>query len=153
VRKVDSSGNITVVAGVAGETGNNDGPSTCLDSPDPCNPARLNDPRGVAVDGAGNVYIADTGNDKIRKVAGNVVTTIAAGVLDGPTGVAVAADGTVYIADHNNNRVQRVSGANVTTVPVTGLKGPNGIALDPATGDLYIADTQNNRIIKVDFTP
>lgn len=153
VRKVDSSGNITVVAGVAGETGSNDGSGSCPVPAGTCIPARLNDPRGVAVDAAGNVYIADAGNDKIRKVTGNVVTTIAAGALDAPTGVAVGSDGTLFIADHNNNRIQRLSGTAVTTVPVTGLSGPYGVALDPSTGDLYIADKQNHRILKVDFTP
>lgn len=153
VRKVDSNGIITVVAGVAGVTGSNDGAGSCPLAADNCVAAKLNDPRGVAVDGFGNVFIADSGNDKIRKVTGNVVTTVATGPLDAPTGVAVASDGTLYIADHNNNRIQRVSGANVTTVPVTGLSGPYGIALDPATGDLYVADKQNHRILKVDFTP
>jgi sugar lactone lactonase YvrE len=108
VRKVTASGTITTVAGKSGcgYSGDN-GPATS---------AQLCSPWGVAVDSAGNLYIADSGNNRIRKVAvGGIITTVAgngaagyagdggpaiSALLFGPTGVAVDAGGRLYIADH-----------------------------------------------------
>lgn len=179
VRMVDvATGIITAVAGVAGETGNNDGPVA---------EARLNSPLGVAVNASGSVvYVADEGNHKVRKVdvsAGEVTTVAGTGIsgfsgdnglataanLDSPSGVALDAAGNLYIADTDNHRIRRVSSAGViTTVAGTGAAGfsgdggpataaqldsPVAVAVDGVTGDLYIADLQNQRIRKVDFTP
>ena len=160
VRKVAAAtGVITAVAGVAGETGNNDGPVAS---------ARLNSPLGVAVDSSGSVVaIADEGNDSVRMVTDGVVDTVAAGTLDSPSGVAFDGNGNLYIADTDNHRIQRVSGETVTTVaggngagsdgdggPATAaqLNHPVAVAVDSTCQFLYIADLINNKIRKVDFT-
>ena len=82
-------------------------------------------PYGVAVDGAGNVYIADTGNNAIKKwtAASNTVTTLVSSGLSYPTGVAVDGAGNVYIADTGNNAIKEWTAANntVTTLVSSGL--------------------------------
>jgi streptogramin lyase len=113
----------------------------------------LNEPFGVAVDGAGNVYIADTANSAIKKwnVAGNSVTTLAdssSGLFE-PVGVAVDAAGDVYIADMGNSTVKKwnVANSNLTTLVSSGLYEPHGVAVD-AAGNVYIADTYNSAVKK-----
>ena len=109
----------------------------------------LNHPNGVAVDGAGNVYIADTGNNAIKKwvMASNTVTTLVASGLNGPSGVAVDGAGNVYIADSGNNAIKKWFAANniMATLVASGLNGPSGVAVD-GSGNVYIADTGNNAI-------
>jgi len=166
IREV-SNGVITTVAGnsLSGDNG-------------PATSAQLYSPQGVAVDSAGNLYVADPGNNRIRKVSNGVITTVAgngtpgfsgdngpatSAQLNRPQGVAVDSAGNVYIADRNNNRIREVSNGVITTVAGNGtyfccgddgpatsgqLRHPSGIAVDSA-GDLYIADTYNNRVRKV----
>ena len=128
--------------------------------------ARLNSPTGVAVDGAGNVYIADAGNDVIRKVeAGTGIITSYLSGTSNPQGVAVDGAGNLYVADTGNNVVWKVTVATevVTLVAGTGgwgysgdgglatgaeLDGPEAVAVD-GSGNVYIADTNNNVIRKV----
>jgi hypothetical protein len=157
VRMVDlATGIITAVAGVAGETGNNNGPVAT---------ARLNNPLGVAV-ANGIVYIADEGNDSIRIVDDGSVSTLNVGALDSPSGVAVDLNGVLYIADTDNHRVQRFDGETVTTVAggngagdsgdggpaaAAQLNTPVAVAVDSTGQFLYIADLINNRIRKVDL--
>ncbi len=176
IRKIDAStGNISTVAGSAAISGplGDGGPATS---------ARLNIPIGVAVDAAGNIYIADRDNLRIRKVdTAGVITTIAgtgtsgynmdgiaatAAQLSNPTGVAADAAGNVYIADAANRRIRKIDAVSgtISTIAGTGIAGfsgdggpaasaqlsnPYGVALD-AAGNLHIADTNNNRIRKVD---
>ena len=173
VRKVDSAGIITTIAGSI--EGN---PWGFSGDGGPAVEARLDGPSGVAVDGTGNLYIADTENNRIRRVnAAGVITTIAGmgdigdggpaveAWLDGPSGVAVDETGDLYIADRANNRIRKVDSAGViTTIAGDGtrgyggdggpaveawLHGPTGVAVD-GSGNLYIADRVNNRIRKVD---
>ncbi len=131
---------------------------------------------GVAVDGAGVVYVADTAHHRIVKVtADGAVTSLAgsggrgsqdgvgsAASFSGPTGVAVDNAGNVYVADTGNNLIRRIApGGVVTTLAGTGVAGrtdgapgiatfnaPSGVALD-AAGNLYVADTGNNLIRKI----
>ena len=169
IRKV-ANGVITTVAGngTPGYTGDNN----------PATSAQLYGPTAVAVDSAGNLYIADTNNQCIRKVANGVITTVAgngargssgdngpatSALLSNPYGLAVDAAGNLYIADSSNNRIREVSGGMIATVAGNGAAGfggdngpatsahlayPQDLAVDSA-GNLYIADTNNNRIRKV----
>lgn len=170
IRKVDLAGIVTTVAGT-GEQGfaGDGGPATS---------ALLDSPAGVAVDAAGNIYIADTHNQRVRKVSNGTITTIAgtgaagfsgdggeatAAQLSSPTALAVDANGNLYIADTDNHRIRKISGATITTVAGNGEQGffgdggaataagidsPNGVAVD-AAGNIYIADTHNQRMRKV----
>ena len=178
VKKLDkATGAVSVVVGVAGRTGGNDGTVAGAEFCPPFEPAgctlaaRLNSPIGVAVDSEGIVYLADEGNNRIRQVTlGGNVATLAGGVLK-PTGVAVSADGgTAYIVDYGNHRVLRRTcpdGCSVTTVAGTGTPGSAGNPGDPATqiqlnspigvtlaGDLlYISDMMNGRIVVINLAP
>lgn len=164
IRKVTPSGGITTLAGQLGSPGTNDATGTA---------ARFNLPMGVAVDNAGNVYVADTYNETIRKVTTNgVVSTLAgmpgvSGGVDGtngvarfvyPTGVAVDTNGNVYVADTGNDTIRRVTAAGVVTT-LGGLLdnagstdaagngarfyNPQGIAASPNGISLYVADSGN----------
>ena len=176
IRKVDSSGIISTFAGWSGtgfmEGFSGDGGSATS--------SLLSSARGVAVDGSGNVYIADTGNHRIRKVgasglistfAGSGTTTVGgfggdggaatSARLDNPYGVAVDGSGNVYIADRGNNRVRKVDASGIiSTFAGTGQTGfggdggaatsarldsPNGVAVD-GSGNVYIVDAGNHRI-------
>ena len=175
IRKVDSSGTISTIAGT-GEYGfgGDGGPAT---------EAGLQSPSRVAVDGAGNLYIADYGNHRIRKVdsTGTISTIAGTGEygfggdggpaveaeLRGPRGVAVDGAGNLYIADYADNRIRKVdSSGTISTIAGLGMwkKGFNGdgrpavtaqldqpadVAVDSA-GNLYIADSLNRRVRKVD---
>ncbi len=137
--------------------------------------ASFNDPNCVAADANGNVYVADSGNNRIRLITpGGVVTTLAGDVHEGfadgtasqalfkqPAAVAVDADGVVYIADAGNNRIRKLERGTVTTLAGTGhgalvdgpalsaeFKQPMGIALDDA-GNVLVADTLNHAIRKI----
>ncbi len=104
---------------------------------------------GVAVDGSGNVYIADTYHNAIKEwnASTQMVTTLVSSGLNHPTGVAVDAAGNVYIADTGNNAIKEWNASTqmVTTLVSSGLNGPSGVAVD-GSGNVYIADTQNNAI-------
>ena len=170
IRKVDTAGIISTLAGTGEDGYSGDG--------GPAAEAQLSLPFSVAADGAGNIYIA--GNDRIRKVdaVGNISTFAGIGIrgyigdggpataarLNAPQGIATDAAGNVYIADTGNNRIRRVDAAGViATVAGTGIRGysgdsgpavsaylhyPAGVAAD-SEGNIYIADTENHRIRKV----
>ncbi len=159
VRKIDPSGTITTFAGngTAGYSGDG-GPAA---------QATLNVPAGLAVDAAGNVYIGDCYNFRVRKVntSGIISTLTLSTGLWYPNGLAVDANDNLYIADSWNQRIIKVdSSGTSTTVAGSGLQGYTGDG-GPATsaslnypvdvaiganGNLYIADTSNNRVRRVD---
>lgn len=159
IRKI-SNGNISTVAGngTAGYTGDKAAATS----------AELNNPTGVAVDSSGNLYIADTNNQVVRKVdtSGNITTfagdngvgagysgdtgTATNAQLNAPTAVAIDSSGNLYIADANNNTIRVVTAGTINTVSATSgtVIHPDGLAVD-AAGNLYIADTPNRRIVKL----
>ena len=173
IRKIDSTGTITTVAGTGKYGFSGDGGPAVL--------AQLMNPRGVAVDSAGNLYIADTGNHRIRKVdaAGTITTFVGTeeygfggdggpatqARLNDPFSVAVDSAGSLYIADTGNHRIRKVDSTRTITTFVGGvffggdggpatqarLAAPSGAAVDSA-GNLYIVDSSNHRIRKVDST-
>ena len=172
IRKVNTSGVISTVAGNGTDGYSGDGGAATS--------ASLNDPTGVSVDAAGNIYIADQLNSRIRKVNTNgVISTVVGNGIQGYSGdggaatsaslnnsiaVTVDAVGNIYIADEGNNRIRKVNTSGViSTVAGNGTNGysgnggvstnaelnnPFGIAVD-GTGNMYIADNGNQRIRKV----
>jgi serine/threonine protein kinase/sugar lactone lactonase YvrE len=154
VRKLTPAGALTTVAGGKRGYGGDGGLA---------DDASLNAPGGLAVDDAGRLYIADTGNGSVRVVQPNGVITTAAQHLDSPVDVAIDPGGGFFVAELTGHRVRHVdtSGA-VTTVAGTGLAGFSGDG-GPATGaqlslptavtvhagSLYIVDSDNARIRKV----
>ena len=173
VRKIDAAGTITVLAGTGEEGDGGDG--------GPAAEAQLRQPECVAVDAAGNVYVADTGNSRVRRIdaTGTITTLAGTGLrgsggdggpatearLDQPECVAVDAPGNVYVADTGNSRVRKIDAAGtITTLAGTGLRGsggdggpateaqlnyPRGVAVDAAS-NVYVADTGNHRVRKID---
>jgi sugar lactone lactonase YvrE len=169
IRKV-SNGMITTVAGngTEGFSGDN-GPAIS---------SQLSDPNKAAVDSAGNLYIADFGNHRIRKVSNGIITTVAGNgttgyggdnglainaELAGPEGIAVDSEGNIYVSDLMNASVRKISNGVITTVagsgaqvgplvdgPATGvpLPSPIGVAVDSA-GNLYITGASYNTVRKV----
>ena len=165
IRKVvASSGAVTTLAGLAGSSGSTDGTGSA---------ARFNSPSGVAVDGAGNVYVADTLNNTLRRVsAAGAVSTLAgqagasgsangtgtAAQFFGPQGLAIDGSSNLYLADTNNHTIRKVVPSTGVVTTVAGLAGNSGGADGPGSlarfnypsgvavdraGDLYVADTDN----------
>jgi sugar lactone lactonase YvrE len=172
IRKITAAGVVTTFAGLAPQDGSTDGTGSN---------ARFLSPIAVAVDGSGNVYVADSGNGTVRKItATGVVTTFAgssrtSGSADGTganarfnsiSGIAADSAGYVYVADTNNHTIRKITplGAVSTLAGLAGAKGssdgvgnkarfngPTALALDSA-GNLYVADTGNNTIRRVSPT-
>ena len=170
IRAITPAAAVSTIAGTAGSAGAVDGVGAA---------ARFSSPGGLVVDGASNVFVADTGNSTIRRIAagGAVVTlagtagangaadgTGAAARFNGPAGIAIDAAGTLYVGDSLAPSIRKVSAAGVVTTlagtaSVVGyadgtgagasFAGPYGIASDGA-GTLYVADRDNYAVRRVD---
>jgi trimeric autotransporter adhesin len=172
IRKVDTGGIISTVAGTgaAGYTG--DGAAAVA--------ATFNTPTGIAIDNGGNLYVADSGNNVVRKInTAGIISTIAgtgtggytvdggqalSATLYGPVGVAIDKAGNLFIAEHTNNVVRKINTSSIIStfagtgapgkgddyVPATSsaLQAPNSIAFDTA-GNAYITDEDNSRVRQV----
>lgn len=169
LRKISPSGVVSTFAGTAGVIGSTDGTGSAAD---------FNFPKYCAVDSAGNVYVADTGNNTVRKISpSRVVSTLAgtAGVIgssdgtgaaaqfNGPSGITVDSLGNVYVADSLNNTIRKITptGMVTTLAGVAGsfgaldgfgsgarFNGPQGLSID-SLGNIYVADTNNNTVRKI----
>ena len=171
IRKITPAGAVTTFAGTAGVQGSADGVGA--------SEARFDQPHGIAVDAAGNVYVADTGNSTVRKIDINGVVSTLAGEAgkpdsnDGGTGtpahffnpqdVAVDADGNVFVADTGNSTVRKIDSTGVVST-YAGVPGDNGVtdgasyearfdnpvALVVKGGNVYVSDTGNSVVRKID---
>ncbi|MDQ2900867.1 MAG: hypothetical protein M3Y07_13870, partial [Acidobacteriota bacterium] len=160
IRKITASGTISTVAGTGVPGFEGDG--------GPASHARLNLPYGVAVDVAGNLYIADLGNNRVRRVdPAGVITTIAGNApdkLQSPRNVLVDGSGNVYVSEFDGHRIRRIAAdGTIAVIAGTGVPGfegdgglaagaklnaPSGMAFDNS-GNLYFADSGNQRIRKI----
>ncbi len=169
IRKITSAGVVTSLAGVPGVTGTANGTGTA---------ASFNGPAAVAVDSAGNVYVADSNNHAIRKVtSGGAVTTLAGnigvpGTADGtgttatfnrPRGIAVDTSGNLFVADYLSHTIRKVTSAGVVTTfagqagtagstdgtgTAATFNSPTALTVD-SNGNVYVADQVNHTIRKI----
>ena len=168
IRKISAAGVVSTLAGSPGVRGRTDGTGSA---------ASFFDPENLAIDPAGNLYIADGLGNMVRKVTPDgVVTTLAgaaqSGTVDGTgsaarfnllAGIAVDAAGSVYVGDFQNNAVRKISAAGIVTtlagspsvmdnidgpVEIARFNGPADVAID-ARGSLYIADAYNCTVRRI----
>jgi len=164
IRKISFKGNVTTLAG-SGARGSLDGTGTA---------ATFNQPEALCVDLGGNVYVADAGNNKIRKITPQgVVSTLAgngtAGLMDGkftdsefnqPAGIAIDKNGNLFVGDTGNNVIRKIVpnsglvityagtgqvGSNNSSLTASTFSSPQGLVVDPY-GRIFVVDTGNDLI-------
>jgi sugar lactone lactonase YvrE len=139
--------------------------------------AKFKNPRGIAIDASGIMYVADTGNDKIKKITtAGVVSTFIGSIagdfnatgtnakLNGPWGLVFDSSGTLYVSDIYNNKIKKISSIGVVSNFAGSIEGDEngagtvakfktlrGLAID-AQGNIFVADTGNHKIKKITFT-
>jgi alpha-tubulin suppressor-like RCC1 family protein/streptogramin lyase len=156
IRKITFTGAtataISIIAGVEGQQGNSDGIGSA---------ARFRYPHAITIDSTGNLYVADTDNNAIRKVTPTGVTSTIAGGFNQPYGITIDSSGNLYVADSLNYAIKKITPAGVVST-IAGLAGqrgstdgtgsgarfstPTGITID-SSGNLYVAD-QGNQVIR-----
>lgn len=153
VRKITPGGLVTTIAGMAHMPGFANGTGSA---------ARFSNPRGLDIDNAGNIYVADQANNRVRKItATGVVTTYAGsgaiGTLNGQTGAAsfntptaVAFDvaGNLYVSDSGNNLIRKITTAGVVSTFAAGFNFPRELRVD-GTGNVYVAEQNGNTIKRI----
>jgi hypothetical protein len=163
-----ASGILTVIAGNSGFTGADDGPAA---------QATFGGITGMAFDANGDLYLADRGNRRIRKISGGVVSTVAGTGGSGSSGdggapinaqltpdaIAIDSAGTIYVADGDHDQVRKISGGIISTIAGTGVRGYSGdgtlatnaqlsmpVAVGVnATGEVFVAENLGHRIRKI----
>lgn len=158
IQRISPQGTVTTLAGIPSQFGGYADGSAAE--------AQFSAPRGLAVDAAGNVYVADSGNYAVRRIGADGSVTTLAGAsaqLANPTGVAVDAAGDVYVADDDSQTIRKIAPDGTISVfagqpYLTGLvdgtgsaarfNGPVALAID-AQGNLYVADAGNHAIREV----
>jgi sugar lactone lactonase YvrE len=174
IKKIDTSGAMSVFAGSLGNSGSDDGQGTA---------AKFTYPWGMAIDSRGNLYVADYGGHTIRKISPTgLVSTLAGtagapGSSDGtgagakfkyPSGLATDSSGNIYVADTSNNAIRKITPSGVVTTLAgradltfgaadgaladARFNAPRGIAVD-SSGTIYIADYGNNALRRIKYVP
>ncbi|HSY54417.1 MAG TPA: ice-binding family protein, partial [Opitutaceae bacterium] len=168
IQMIAPTGVVSLIAGTTGSAGSADGTGTH---------ALFNQPDGIIVSSTGTLYVADTGNSTIRKIApGGIVTTFAGSAanpsyrdgvgtatgFNAPVGIALDAVGNLYVADKNNAVIRKITFNNATVTTFAGAAGvlgstdsparfnaPYGMAVDKNSGNIYASDSGNNTIRKI----
>jgi sugar lactone lactonase YvrE len=145
IRKIARDGSVATFAGLAGSAGFADGDFVS---------ARFSSPAGVAIDAVGNVYVADSGNNAVRKISPAGTVTTFAGGFNRPQALTVADDGTIFVADSGNGLVRKVTPSGVVSTLTTAagaplrFLNPTGVAV-ARNGVIYVVEFDYGMLQKI----